>query len=364
MIKVLQIYPQMNNAGTEKVIMNLYMNINQKNVKFDFLVNRHGLLDEEIKKKGSTIFYIENNNKKNYYKRLLNFFDKNNYQIIHVHTQKNMELILKAAKKSNVKCRIIHSHTARQDIPKYLKILKFYRNLQIEKYATDFFACSEDAAKWLFPHKYKVAKIVNNAIEIQKFLYDSDIRINKRKDLKIKEDERIIMNVSRISKSKNHKRIIKIAKKLIDRNKKIKIILIGKGNLETEIKNEIKKNHLENNFIMLGNRNDVNELLMAADLFLFPTLYEGLGISVVEAQFSGLKCITSERVPNEADIGLKLLEKVNLSENDNYWTMRIENSLKEKIDRNIKNKNNNNFNKYDIKIIASDIEEFYLGKDG
>ena len=361
MTKVLQIYPQMNNAGTEKVIMNLYNNINQEKVHFDFLVNRPGVLDEEIRKKGAKIFYINNNDKNNYYINLMKFFKENNYEIIHVHTQGNMELILKAAKKSKIKCRIIHSHTARQDIPKILKILKLYRNIQIERNATDFFACSQDAAKWLFPHKYKSAKIVYNAIEIKKFLYNEEVRKKVRKDLKIKDDEKIVINISRISKGKNHSKIIKIAKKVIDNNKKIKFVFVGTGNLEEDIKNEIKNNHIEDNFILLGNRNDVNELLMAADLFLFPTLYEGLGIAVVEAQFSGLKCITSERVPKEADISLGLLEKIELSKSNDYWAKKIEENFKKKIKRNILDKIDI-VKTYDIKNIATDVEEFYLSK--
>lgn len=360
MINVLQIYPQMNNAGTEKVIMNLYNNINQEKVHFDFLVNKPGLLDEDIKMKGAKIFYIDNSNRNKYYQNLIHFFNENNYEIIHVHTQGNMELILKAAKKCNVKCRIIHSHTARQDVPKSLKVLKLYRNIQIEKNATDFFACSEDAAKWLFPHKYKSAKIVYNAIEIKRFLYDEEIRKKVRVKLKIKDDEKIIINVSRLSIGKNHSRIIKIAKKIIENNKKVKFIFVGTGDLEENIKNEIKSNNLENNFLLLGNRNDVNELLMAADLFLFPTLYEGLGIAVVEAQFSGLKCITSERVPAEADIGAGLLKKINLSSDDEIWIKEIENSLNANYARNQINQTYNN--KYNIKAIAKDIENFYLSR--
>jgi len=360
MTKVLQIYPKMNNAGTEKVIMNLYRNINQEKVHFDFLVNQKGLLDEEIKKGGAKIFYLENKSKKQYYDSLINFFTENKYEIIHVHTQGSMDVILKAAKKSNVKCRIIHSHTARQDVPKLFKILKLYRNLQIEKYATDFFACSTEAAKWLFPHKYKKTKIVYNAINIQEFLFDENTRKRVRDKLNIKENEKAILNIGRFAYQKNHKRIIKISKKLIENKKNIKVILVGTGNLKDDIKKEIENDNLNNNFLLLGNRNDVNELLMAADLFLFPTLYEGLGIAVVEAQFSGLKCITSERVPAEADIGAGLLKKINLSSDDEIWIKEIENSLNANYARNQINQTYNN--KYNIKAIAKDIENFYLSR--
>lgn len=360
MIKVLQIYPQMNNAGTEKVIMNLYKNINQEKVHFDFLVNKKGLLDEEIKKSGAKIFYLEHKNKKQYYDSLIKFFIDNKYEIIHVHTQGDMEIVLKAAKKSNVKCRIIHSHTARQDVPKILKILRLYRNLQIEKNATDFFACSTDAAKWLFPHKYKETKIVYNAINIQDFLFDENKRNEVRKNFKIEENAKVIINVARISKGKNQFKIINLMKKIKKLDNKVKVILVGTGDLQEKIKKEIRKENLEDNFLLLGNRNDVNELLMASDLFLFPTLYEGLGIAVVEAQFSGLKCITSERVPAEADIGTGLLKMINLSTGDKIWIKEIEEALSLKYDRNCINKAYNN--KFDIKIIAKDIENFYLSK--
>lgn len=360
MVKVLQIYPQMNNAGTEKVIMNFYNNINQEKVHFDFLVNKKGLQDEVIKKSGAKIYYIDNSNRSKYYESLVKFFNDNNYDVIHVHTQGNMDLILKAARKSNVKCRIIHSHTARQDVPKILKILRLYRNLQIEKNATDFFACSTDAAKWLFPHKYKETKIVYNAINIQNFLFDENKRKCIRDKLNITKNEKVIVNIGRFAYQKNHKRIISISKKIIENNKNIKIILVGTGDLQEKIKKEIRKENLEDNFLLLGNRNDVNELLMASDLFLFPTLYEGLGIAVVEAQFSGLKCITSERVPPEADIGTGLLKKINLSADDKIWIKEIEEALSLKYDRNCINKAYNN--KFDIKIIAKDIENFYLSK--
>lgn len=357
MVRVLQVFPQMNNAGTEKVIMNLYRNMDRNKVQFDFLISKLGELDNQIRELGGEIFQIEVTNKKDYYNKLLKFFLKHKYKIIHVHTQGNMEVILRAAKDCGIKCRIIHSHNSRQDLPKIFKLLTLHRNLVIEKNATDFFACSKEAAKWLFPTKYKDAKIIYNAIDIKKFSYKEDIRNKVRKKLKIQLDERVIVNVGRLAKQKNQIRLIKIAKKLVNKNSKLKFIIVGCGPLEEKLKQEVKNKKLDNYFLFLGNRNDVNEILMASDLFVFPTLHEGLGIVIIEAQFSGLKCITSDKVPEEADIGKNLLTRIKLSSSDEKWTECIMENLNDQAYRKFINKNYEG--KYNINIIARSVENFY-----
>ena len=361
MIRVLQIYPQMNNAGTEKVIMNLYKNIDRNKIQFDFLTQKEGELDKQIEELGGKIFRLKPNGKKDYYKKLLNFFKSNKYSIIHVHIQGNMELILKAAKKSNVRCRIIHSHNSRQDLPKILQILKIKRNIEIKKNATDFLACSQEAAKWLFPFNYREAKIVYNAIEIENFKFNSDTRKKNRQQLKIGQEEKVVIYVARFAKQKNHKRFIEISKEILNQNNNIKFLLIGDGPLENNIKSMVKANNIEEKFMFLGNRKNVNELLMAGDLFLFPSLHEGLGIVAIEAQFSGLMCIASDRIPEEADIGLNLLKRIDLKENNKYWCNIILNSLDRKLDRE-KIQTTYLNNRYNIKKIAKEMEKFYISK--
>ena len=362
MIKVLQIFPQMNNAGTEKVIMTLFRNIDRSKVKFDFLIQKDGELDNEIKKMGGVIHKIEFVNKKQYYKELLNFLKKSEYKIIHVHTQGNMELILKAGKEANIPCRIIHSHNSRQDLPKFVNILNLKRNIEISRYATDFFACSSDAAKWLFPFDYKKTKIIYNAIDINSFKFELDKRNFLRKEMNIKSNEKIIVEVGRFAKQKNHIKFVNIAEEILKCENNVRFMLIGEGPLEEKIKELVQRKNIKEKFIFLGNRSDINNLLMAADLFLFPTLHEGLGIVLVEAQFSGLKCITSNNVPNEADIGLGLMEKINLNKSNKYWKNIVLEELEEKIDRSsiISKKFNNN---YDINKIISKIQDFYVERN-
>ena len=349
----------MNNAGTERVIMNLYKNIDKEKVQFDFLVNKEGELDQEIIRMGGKISYLKYIDKKDYFNKLLTFFSMNKYNIIHVHTHGNMLVVIKAAKESKVKCRIIHSHNSRQDLPKILKIFNLYRNIKIEKYATNFFACSKEAAKWLFPCKHKYAKIVYNAIDIDKYSFSEEIRKKVRSKLNIDDNEKVIMHVGRFARQKNHVKIIKIARKLVKKEKNIKFILIGTGPLEDNIKKKISKYNLQDKVMLLGNRKDVNELLMAGDLFLFPSLHEGLGIVVVEAQFSGLKCIVSTCVPEEADIKQGLVKKISLNKSNEYWSNEIIKELNNSNDRNF-NKENSSCTNYNIKKIAKNMQEFYL----
>lgn len=364
MIKVLQVYPQMNNAGTEKVIMTLYKNIDRTKVTFDFLVQKDGLLDNEILTLGGKIYKIAFVNKRQYYDELVDFLKKSEYKIMHVHTQGNMELILKAGKEAGIKCRIIHSHNARQDLLPLLKILTLKRNFKIKKYATDFFACSTDAAKWLFPFNYNDAKIVYNAVNVEKFSFDKNIRKIEREKLNISENERVIVNVGRFARQKNHKKIFEIAKQLIKEDKNIKILLIGEGPLKEKIIKKVKNNKMDSNFIFTGNRKDVNNLLMAGDLFLFPSFHEGLGIVLVEAQFSGLRCVASNNVPLEADIGMGLMKRISLHRTNKYWAKYIMKNLtvttlkRENLVYDIENSN------YNIKNIINGIEDFYIRKAG
>lgn len=362
MVKVLQIFPQMNNAGTEKVIMTLFRNIDRSKVMFDFLIQKEGELDNEIKRLGGTINKIEFINKKQYYEEMLRFLEKSEYKIIHIHTQGNMELILKAGRQANIPCRIIHSHNSRQDLPKFIKILNLKRDLQISRYATDFFACSSDAAKWLFPFDYKKAKIIYNAININNFKFELNERVNLRNELGIKTNEKVVIEVGRFAKQKNHNKFVKIAEQIIKKDDNVRFILVGKGPLEEKIKKVVYKKNMTEKFIFLGNRSDVNKILMAADLFLFPSLHEGLGIVLVEAQFSGLKCITSNNVPDEADIGLGLMKKIDINKSDKYWSEMVLRELNNDIDRRsiINNSFNNN---YSIENTIDDIQKFYIRKE-
>lgn len=362
MIRVLQVYPQMNNAGTERVIFNLYENIDTSRVQFDFLAEVPGELDEKIKQMGGNIFYIKEVSQLDYYRKLISFFKSHpEYQIIHTHTHARMWIVLKAAKKCGVKCRIAHSHNARNDLPQAAAIIKGLMSIPIEQNANYFFACSSNAARWLFPHR-KDCKILYNGIDLNDYLYTEEKRHSKRMELSIQKDEFVMIHIGRFAKQKNHEYLIKILAEYNLTRSNWKMLLVGVGPLQDYIKYQAKAAGIYDNIIFLDNRTDVNELLSAADLFVFPSLHEGLGIVVIEAQASGLHCIVSDAVPKEADLGIGLISTLSLDDPIESWVSEINKHS------NLISKRSNYINsilnsKYNIKKIGEMVEKFYMREE-
>lgn len=363
MVRVLQVYPQINNAGTERVIFNLYENIDRSKVQFDFLVETKGELDSKILALGGKIFYLNSSNNKAYYKLLRNFFNKHKeYSIVHTHTHARMSIVLKAAKQCGVKCRIAHSHNARNDLPRLAWIIKGITSIPIEQNANYFFACSSNAAKWLFPH-IKNCSILYNGINVRDYLFDSEIRKAKRAELGLKDSDFVFIHIGRFAKQKNHRYLLEILNKYNEINKQWKALLVGVGPLQDEIR-EISRNYkLDSHILFLNARNDVNELLSASDLFLFPSLHEGLGIVVIEAQSSGLPCVVSDAVPNEADLKLGLLNRLALKESYDVWAKCIGEKRTEKKDR-LSLSSSLIKSSYNIESIGHYMENFYLSECG
>ncbi len=361
MVRVLQVYPQMNNAGTERVIFNLYDNMDTTKVQFDFLVEREGEMDEKIRNMGGKIHYLYKEKEKEYFKALCIFFAEHpEYKIVHTHTHARMKLVLQAANKCGIPCRIAHSHNARNDLPKVAGFIKGITSIPIERNANYFFACSQNAARWLFPHKAHQCRILYNGINLEEYLYNRNTRISVRNSLSIADDSFVMIHVGRFARQKNHEYLVKILKSYNDRySSDWKMLLVGEGPLEDEITQQVDEAGLSEHVIFLGARKDVNELYSAADAFVFPSLHEGLGIVAIEAQACALPCIVSDAVPPEADLELGLLHTLKLQDDFKRWADCIESSSKKQMDReSIKEEILNS--KYNIKNIAAQVESFYL----
>lgn len=361
MVRILQVYPQMNDAGTERVIFNLYENIDRNAVQFDFLVERPGTMDDHIRELGGEIHYLYKENARDYYKALIRFFQiHKEYHIVHTHTHARMGIVLKAAKKNEVKCRIAHSHNARNDLPRFMRFLKGLKSIPIEQAATHFFACSENAAQWLFPHKIKQCKIVYNGIHLESYLYNENVRKNIRESFEISEDMFVMIHVGRFAKQKNHEYLIEILENYNKTNTQPwKMILVGEGPLEEKIKKQVECAGLAKNVIFLGARQDVNLLYSAADMFVFPSLHEGLGIVVIEAQASGLPCIVSDAIPPEADMEIGLLNRLHLHDSIETWNDVIS-KRKQSVDLRKSQLDSILNGKYNIKKIATQMQQFYM----
>lgn len=305
-IRILQVLGGMNQGGTENFLMNLYRNIDRKKIQFDFLVNRKGNFDKEIEKLGGRIYYIPALQKIGqvaYVKKLDNFLKQHTeYKIIHSHLNQVTGLILERAKKFNIPVRIAHSHNS--GFPKNIikRIYKNYLGSKILDNATLLLGCSDKANKWLYKDQSNKALIINNGVEIYKFKYNDEKRKKIRKELNIKENEIVIGHVGRFSSQKNHKFLIKIFKKYSEKNENARLLLVGDGKLKKQIEKMIKKYDIDQKVIMTGNRNDISQIYQAIDLFVFPSLYEGLPLVLIEAQISGLSILASSTITNMVDV--------------------------------------------------------------
>ena len=217
--------------------------------------------------------------------------------------------------------------------------------------------CTEYAGRWLFGDKiFNKGKvnILNNAIDLDKFKYNEELRKQKRKELNISDDTIVIGHIGRFVAQKNHRFLIEIFNDLHKINNNTKLLLIGQGPLEDEMKNLTNKYKISDYVIFLGQRNDVNDLYNAMDIFALPSLYEGLGMVLIEAQCSGIKCIASSVVPKDVCI----TENINFLDFDSENWVNYLKGLDNKYSR--KAKFNELVNKYDIKKEALKLNQMYL----
>ncbi|MFH6769247.1 glycosyltransferase [Gaetbulibacter aquiaggeris] len=373
-IRVLQVLTIMNRGGAETMIMNYYRNMDRAKVQFDFLLHRmeHGVFDEEIERLGGRIHRLSNISFKNLsdYKKSLNIFFKENpeYKIVHSHLNALSVFVLRAAKNNSVPVRIAHSHTSlyNLNINPFSKkrhslsfILKFvaqnYFKIKVPNYANYYYACGEKAGVWLYGKKNKSKiKIINNAIDAAQYSYDPKISTSIKEKLDLSH-KFVIGHVGNFVPEKNHAFIIKVFNEIQKIDKSAVLILVGGGD-RANYEKMVKVLKLENNVMFLGVRPDVNNLLQAMDVFLFPSTNEGLPVTLIEAQASGLKIFASDEVSNELNI-TGLVDFVALKNPASFWANLILNSKSYHRKNTIESIINGD---YDINKNASLLQEFYL----
>jgi glycosyltransferase involved in cell wall biosynthesis len=352
----------MNRGGLETMLMNYYRQIDRTKVQFDFMVHRaeEGHYDKEIVKLGGRIYKMPQIKPGNYrlYFKLLDEFFKNHkeYKVVHSHINENSSFVLRAAKKAGIPCRIAHSHLS--DLGIDIKLpFRLYARSMMKNTPNNFFACSKNAGKWLFGKKIvnsNEIRVLNNAVNTSEFKFNMTIRNKIRNELGI-QDELVIGHIGRFNKQKNHDFLIDIFHTVHQENKNAKLILIGDGHLRPSIEKKINNLGLTSNVKLLGVRSDISELMQAMDLFIFPSLFEGLPVVLVEAQAAGLKCLVSDTITKETDITGRV-EFISLNSPPKYWANQILTSSYEHIDTTEKMKKNG----YDSVTMANWLSNFYL----
>lgn len=323
-LKILTITPGLNVCGgIESYVMNYYSRIHDE-VQMDFIT--HDISDNTYKdlieangdnvylfpKIGLNVFKVK--------KKAEEFFkEHHDYDIVHCHMANAAFLYLKVAKKYGIKVRIIHSHQNKAAD----QLSHAIRNIPLIKiglkYANVNFACSKLAGDYLF--KKKEYHLINNAIDGNRFKYVPSVRVSKRKELGIDDETFVIGNVGRLCVQKNQKFLVDVFAK-VSKEINSKLLIIGEGELKEELENQIKNLNLGDKVIMLPPTSKIEDYYQAMDMFVLPSLYEGLGIVNIEAQACGLKTIVSERVPEIAKIS-DLLSFVNLSDGVDAWVKAI-----------------------------------------
>lgn len=359
-IRIAQIIGKWVGGGVESVIMNYYRNIDRNKIQFDFIIDEDSTIDPPIKEieemGGQVIFCPPYQKTIKYEKFLIDLFKKNKYKIVHSNINALSIFPLKAAMKAGVKIRIAHSHSTSNRKEWKKTLLKSFLKLFSKKYANVLCACSEFAGKWLFgTNTLKKGKviIINNGIDIKLYKFNKNIRNDIRNSIGLSENDKVIGHIGRFVKQKNHDFIIEIFKKLYEKDNNYKLMLIGTGPLIKNIKEKVNLLGLSKAVYFLGQKEDANRYYNAMDLFLFPSLYEGLGMSLIEAQVNKLRCIASSEVPQKARIsnGISFL-KLNLSQEE--WIKEIEISLNRK-----DIKLNDKIRDYDIEIQAKKLNYYY-----
>lgn len=363
-IRVLQVLASLDRGGAESMIMNIYRAIDRSKIQFDFVVNEQiskYAFEAEIEKLGGRVYRIPRYTIVNYFSykkawgRLLSTHPE--WKIIHGHHTSPAFIYLKVANTFN-RVTIAHSHTAggEKTIRSRTKAIMRYPLRYIADY---LFACSSSASQWMFGTYSDSALIINNAIDTPGYIYNDIVRRQKRIEFNIESGAFVIGHVGSFQKVKNHSYLLQIFKRIHDALPSAKLMLIGDGGLRTELENTVKLLELQNSVIFTGIRSDVPQLLQAMDVFIFPSISEGLPVTLIEAQASGLPCLVSDAITKEVAV-TDLVDFVSLSESPEIWAEKalafVEGYERRNTQADIIKAG------YDVKEVAELLEDFYFSK--
>lgn len=365
MIRILHVIGRMGAGGAEALLMNIYRTIDREKIQFDFVVHteEHQFYDDEILRLGGRIYHTTRFNVINYYKykKWWNTFFENHkeYAAVHGHINSSAAIYLSCAKKHGIYA-IAHSHNTRS-VEKTARSFAFRTFAYPIRYIADYyFACSRQAGLDRFGIKVVNQdnfRVLKNGIQSQRFQFSDRERRRIRAEMKVDSSTLVIGHTGRFSEQKNHRHLIEVFACIKEKRPDAQLWLIGNGDLLDNIKEMVNENKLQDSVIFLGVTDRVQDYLQGMDVFVFPSIYEGLGIALIEAQASGLPCVVSESIQEEADIGAGLIHKVNLSDSYTRWRDTIL-----EIDKTCRKDTTDYVNDsgYNIANTAKWIEAFYL----
>lgn len=324
MVRVLQIIGSLNMGGAENFLMNLYRNIDRDKVQFDFAVYdqpREGGFYDEVKKMGGKIYYIPNKSSgilKNV-NAVKQIVQERGYKTVWRHTDSWIGgLDLAAAKWGGAERLILHSHNTRTKGIQL--ILHYILKPFLMPLITGRFACGMMAGRWMYGRKD--FRIICNGIDIQKYRYDEKVRSEYRSSFGITNDQLVIGHIGRFVREKNHTFLLEILSHMLQSNRNVVLMLVGEGELKETIEQYASEKGIADYVRFLGIRNDVEKLMQMFDVFVLPSLFEGVPVTLVEAQTADLPCAISDNISAEVQL-LDTIRLLNLSEPLEEWEKSI-----------------------------------------
>lgn len=368
MIRVLHMIASLGIGGTQAMVMNLYQKTDRSKVQFDFIIDhsdhpKHTYFAEEIKRLGGKIYIMptfRGGNILEIVKAWDQFFQTHKeYRILHVHARSYACIYLAIAKKYGIKT-IVHSHSTSNGRG-FSALVKKVLQYPLRYQADYFFGCSMSAGEWLFGKKVAGSDryhLIRNAVDLDRYRFNPEMRKQYRKLIGAEENTMVYVHVGRLHESKNHSFLLNVFAEIQKKKDDSLLVLVGEGELRETIEEQIKDSQIDDKVVMLGARNDVPCILFAADYFLFPSKWEGLGISLIEAQATGLPCFISENVPMEAVI-CRDVKILSLEQGCSRWGEEIIMGMQILPDRDRAYKEVVNAG-YDINEVALYLQELYL----
>jgi len=333
-LRVLHVVRVMNRGGAETLIVNLYRELSERNVQFDVVVTTQepGVLDSEVSKLGGRIFVLPDPRRlrfigfvRAFYKTLVN---QGPYDAVHSHVFYFSGVILAIAAVLGVPVRIAHSHTV-MDLKPDTRFRRAYiclMRILICRYSTHMTGCSHRASEALFGNGYRSEKrvrVIHNAIDLKRFRDGAASNSNLRQELGLPEGAFLLGHVGTFRRAKNHVFLLRVFQAVRKLRDDAHLALAGDGVLREQIRRECEQLGLSAHVYFLGLRSDVPDVVKQLDVFLFPSLYEGLGVATVEAQVAGTPCVVSDAVPSECDLALGLLRVVPLAAPAETWAREV-----------------------------------------
>ena len=359
-IRILQMIGSLNMGGSQTMIINLYKNIDRSKIQFDFILD-HPLelyYKEMVVAMGAKIYFMPTFKGTNVLeiKKAWNAFfaEHPEYKILHSHVRSYASLYLPIAKKYGVKT-IIHSHSTANG-KGFASVVKRILQYPLRRQADYLFACSEESGKWLFGKKAikkSNYRMLPNAVDTAKYAFNEVTRAEMRCDLGVEEGAVVYGHVGRLHPAKNHLFLLEVFKGVLEKQANAVLMIVGDGELRGEIEAKICELGIGASVKLLGARSDVPDLMQAMDVFVFPSKWEGLPVTVVEAQAAGLPCFISNTITKDVDVSM-LIKRLPVASSD-VWVDEILNSNLKRLDA-IPDIINAGF---DVKEASAWLDEFY-----